>query len=218
MEVLMKRFFIVLVAVLAAVAAAGAQEKAAPAGTQAELNAALQELSAAELGTLTVADLVKVAERVSVAEQKVAYVQRARMASMMLPGAGQFMTGDALGGSLFLIGDIAIMAGAMIGSYLYLPPNLLIGDGVGGTTTNYLTDSFAVMKARFEGHSFMEYLPSMGFMAGGMILKGILGHFSAVSAAGEARKNIADGKITFTPNFGFMGRGFMMGMGMRMKL
>jgi hypothetical protein len=215
LEVLMKRFCIVLVVVLAAAAATGAQETAAPPaadGVQAELSAALQEMSAAQIGTLSVADLVKVAARVSIAEQKIAYVQKVRMASMMLPGAGQFITGDTLGGSLFVIGDVAIMAGAMIGSYFLLPGDLQF------TGTDYLNTPFSTIRTRWEGHTFMEYLPAFGVMAGGMLLKGILGHFSAVSAAGEARKKIADGSITFTPNFAFMGRGFGMGMTMHMRM
>ncbi len=218
----MKRFCIVLVAALAAAAAAGAQEAAAPSASpapgalQAELSAALQEMSGAQLGTLTVGDLVKVASRISIAEQKIAYVQRARRASMMFPGAGQFMTGDALGGSLFAAGDLAIVAGALVGAYFLLPGDLQIGNGIGGASTNYLYDSFTTIQARWENHNLVDYLPSFGVLAGGMILKGILGHFSAVNAASEARKNIADGKITFTPNFGFMNRGFMMGMRMRM--
>jgi hypothetical protein len=210
LEVLMKRLCIVLVAALAAAAMAGAKGQAAPAGMQAELSAALTEMSSDQLGALTVADLVKVAERVSIAEQKVAYVQRARMASMMFPGVGQFITGDTLGGSLFVLGDVAIMAGALIGGYFLLPTDLQF------TQTDYLNTSFTTLKGKWEGHTFMEYLPTFGVMAGGMLLKGILRHFSAVSAASEARQNIADGKITFTPNFALLGRGFMMGMRMRM--
>ena len=66
--------------------------------------AALQDLSSTQVGTLTVGDMVKIAERVSIAEQKLHYVQKVRMASLMHPGAGQFMTGDAVGGALFLAG------------------------------------------------------------------------------------------------------------------
>jgi hypothetical protein len=212
MEVLMKRLCIILVAVLAVATAAGAKQNAAIGGVQEEISAVLQEMSADQIGTLSVADLVKVASRVSIAEQKTAYVQRARMASMMFPGAGQFMTGDTLGGSLFLLGDIAVMAGAMVGSYFLLPSDLQF------TGTDYLNNHFDVIKAKWEAHSFMDYLPAFGVMAGGMLLKGILGHFSAVNAAGEARQNIADGKITFTPSFGFLGGRFGMGMGMRMKM
>ena len=208
----MKRFCFVLIAALAAAAAAGAQEAAPPAGTQEELNAALQEISAAQIGTLSVADLVKVATRVSIVEQKIAYVQKVRMASMMFPGAGQFITGDALGGTLYTIGDLAIIAGTLIGGYFLLPPDLQF------TQTDYLNTSISTIMTRLEGHTVINYLPTFGVMAGGMLLRGILGHFSAVNAASEARKNIADGKITFTPNFGFIGRGFQMEMGVRMRM
>ena len=215
----MKRFSLILVAAFAAAAVAGAQQAAAPFapgqadGLQQELSAVLQEMSAAQLGTLSVADLVKVASRLSIARQKLAYVQHARMASMMFPGAGQFLTGDSLGGSLYLAGDLAIVAGVLIGGYFLLPPDLQFAQ------TDYLNNHFSDIRGKWEAHSFMEYLPTLGVMAGGMLLKGLLGHFSAVNAAKEARQNIADGKITFTPNFGRMGRGGMgMGLGMRMRM
>jgi hypothetical protein len=54
-------------------------------------------------------------------------------------------------------------------------------------------------------------------MAGGMLLDCLLRMASAGHAAGLARKNIAEGKITFEPEAGFMGRGFMMGMRVRAK-
>jgi len=210
-EVLMKRIFALLL--MAAVVAAGAvaEEKVlAPAGLQQELGAALQEMSTVQLGTLTVGDLVAVASRVSVAAQKLRYVEKARMASMMLPGAGQFMTGNALGGSLFLVADLAVMAGAAAGAYFLLPSDVQFG------SLNYFTTPMATIKTTMMAHNYVDFLPSMAVMAGGMLVKGILGHFSAASAAAAARTNIAEGKITFTPDFGFMGRGF--GMGMRMKI
>jgi len=68
----MKRIIIAAVIAAAFVATAFSQETAAaPISVQQELRAALQELSAAQLGTLTVGDLEKVAERVSIATQKI---------------------------------------------------------------------------------------------------------------------------------------------------
>ena len=69
----------------------------------------------------------------------------------------------------------------------------------------------------WESNSITNYLPSIGVLAGGMILKAILGHFSSVDAESRARANIAEGKVTFTPNLDVMGPGFGMGMGMRMS-
>ena len=210
----MKKILIVLAIACAAAGAAGAEQMMSPASTpglEAELTAALQDLGATPLGTLTVGDLAKVAARLSIAEQKAGYVRRAQMASMMMPGAGQFLTGDTAGGVLFLAGDLVVAAGSMIGAYLFLPDNVKMGAG----GLDYMNNPISTIKARWEGNSAMDYLPSVGIMAGGMLLKGLLCHFSARSATVTALKNIADGTITFTPNFGFMGRGF--GMGMQMK-
>lgn len=161
---------------------------------------ALLGLSAEQLGTLTVGDLVKVAERISISRQEARYVQRARVASRFLPGAGQFMTGDSLGGALFLGGDIALAAGTLIGAYLLLPANVQF------SSTNYLDDPITSIRSRWEANSISSYLPSFAVCLGGMILKHVLGHFASVEAAKNARKNIAEGKVTFTPNFDFLGQ------------
>jgi hypothetical protein len=192
-----------------AMTAAFAQKAPEPLGIEAELNAALQEMASAQLGTLTAADLVKLEERLSVAQQKLQYVQRARRTSFMIPGAGQFMTGDALGGSLFLAGDIAVVAGSLIGAYFLLPTSVQFDN------LDYLNAPLSTIETTWKGNSVLSYLPSFGVLLGGAILKGVLGHISAVSAAREARQNIADGKVTFTPSFDFDRHGF--GMGMRMR-
>jgi hypothetical protein len=200
-----------LLAAIAALAVAvpnvHAQQAAAPEGIPAGMGAWLQAMSAEQLGTLTVEDLVKLAERISVSEQEARYVQRARAASRFVPGAGQFMTGDTLGGALFLGGDIALAAGTLIGAYLLLPANVQF------SSVNYLDDPIASIRSRWEANSISSYLPSFGVCLGGMILKHILGHFASIEAAKSARKNIADGKVTFTPNFDFLGRpGIGLGM------
>jgi hypothetical protein len=190
-------------------APAFAQKAPEPLGFEAELDAALQEMSAAQLGTLTMADLEKLMGRLSVAEQKVRYVQRARRASFMIPGAGQFMTGDTLGGSLFLAGDIVVVAGSIVGAYFLLPANVQFNN------LDYLNAPVVNLASAWQSNSILSYLPSFGVLVGGAIVRGVLGHFSAVSAGREARQNIADGKVTFTPNFDLTQHGFGMGMMMR---
>jgi hypothetical protein len=208
----MKRFGIALCLIAAIGAGAGAQEVLTPASLQAELSAALQDMSTAQLGTLTVQDVMKLASRLSIAEQKVHYVQKVRMASFLFPGAGQFMAGDAVGGSLFLTGDLLIWTGAVVGAYFLLPNDLQFG------SLDYLNSPVSTIDTRWAGHSVVEYLPSIGVLAGGMLLKALLGHLSAASAADDARANIASGKVTFTPNFDFLDRGPGMGMGMGMGM
>jgi len=205
----MKKIFAALLVFAALASAVSAQETVTPSSLDQEIAAALQDVASTQVGTLTIGDMVKIAERVSIAEQKIHYVRKVRMASMMLPGAGQFMTGDAVGGALFLAGDIVVVTGTLVGAYYLLPADLQFN------SLNYFTSPFSTIRSTWESHSFVDLLPSMGLMAGGFILKVIIGHVSAAGAARGALRNIADGKVTFTPNLGFMGHGF--GMGMRMQ-
>ncbi len=207
---MMKRTWMALLALVAAAGVAAAQDQPAAADPQAELTAALQEISASQVGSLTVADLTKVAARLSIAQQKRAYVTRVSVASIFFPGAGQFMAGDTLGGVLFLTGDLAVMTGAVLGAYYLLPADLQF------TSLDYYTGRITDIRTAWLDHSLKDYLPSFGVMAGGMLLKGILGHVSSRLAADQARRNIASGKVTFTPSFDFLGHGFMMGLRIRM--
>jgi hypothetical protein len=206
----MKRAVIVMMLSAALAAAAYAQEKAPERfGFDQELTAALQDMSGTPLGTLTVGDLEKLAGRVSIVVQKIEYVRKVRRASFMFPGAGQFMTGDTGGGAAFLAGDLAIVTGTLLGAYFLLPTNVQFRD------LDYFHVPLGSIRTAWESNSFVDYLPSMGLFAGGMILRAVLGHFSAVNAESEARTAIAEGKITFTPNLDVFDRGF--GMGMRMS-
>jgi hypothetical protein len=205
----MKRTLIVMVISATLASAACAQEKAPDQfGFQQELSAALQDMSGTPLGTLTVGDLEMLAGRVSIVMQKIQYVQKVRRASFLLPGAGQFMTGDTLGGALFLAGDITLITGTLLGAYFLLPTNVQFRD------LDYFHVPLGSIRTAWESNSFTDYLPSIGVFASGMILRAVLGHFSAVNAESEARASIAEGKVTFTPNFDVFGRGF--GVGMRM--
>jgi hypothetical protein len=210
----MKRACMVIAAaaVIAAGAAvgAGAQQALSPTGLEAALGAALQEMSASPLGTLTVGDLARLAARISIADQQERYVERARNASWHFPGAGQFMTGDAAGGSLFLAGDVTLIAGTLVGAYLLLPSNVQF------SSLDYFRDPLSTIRTRWEGNSVVDYLPSCGILLGGMIVKHILGHFAAVEAEKRARQNVADGSVTFSPNLEFLD-GRRAGFGMRMR-
>ena len=206
----MKEIFATLLVFAALASAVSAQETVTQSSLHEEIAAALQDLSSTQVETLTVGDMVKIAERVSIAEQKLHYVQRVKMASFMHPGAGQFMTGDPVGGALFLAGDIIVVTGTLVGAYFLLPADLQFNPSL-----NYFTSPCSQIRTTWANHSFIDLLPSMGLMAGGFFLKGIIGYFSGAAAARAALQNIADGKVTFTPNLGFMGHGF--GMGMRMQ-
>jgi len=208
----MKRTVIIVVLSTALAAAACAQEKALDRfGFDQELTAALQDMSGTPLGTLTVGDLEKLAGRVSIVVQKIEYVQKVRRASFMFPGAGQFMEGDAAGGTAFLAGNLAIVTGTLIGAYFLLPTNVQFRD------LDYFHAPLGSIRTAWEGNSLVDYLPSIGVFAGGMILRAVLGHFSAENAESEARASIAEGKVTFTPNLDVFYRGGLgLGLGVRM--
>jgi len=224
MNTYMKRALLIVAAVAAIAASAGAQAPGAQgpgeqtaaalaaagaAAIRGELGAAMAEMSGDQLGALTVGDLIRLGERISVAEQNARYVEKARAASQMFPGVGQFMTGDTVGGSLFLAGDVALMTGMLIGAYALLPSNVQF------SSLNYFGDPTGTIRSRWESNSISDYLPSAAVMLGGMIVKAVVGHFAAEDAARRARENIAAGKVTFTPNLEFLGRG--VGAGMRMR-
>jgi hypothetical protein len=190
---------------------AGFAEGAAPAPSlDKQINTELQDMAGQQLGTLTVADLEKIAERISIAEQKVRYVRKAQWASFMFPGAGQFMTGDPAGGSLYLAGDFVLFAGTLVGAYFLLPSDLQFG-----ASMNYFTDSYNHITTAWGSHSFVDYLPSLSLLAGGFILKHVLGWFSSEDAARRARENVDNGTVTFTPDFDFTEHGPWMGMRFR---
>jgi hypothetical protein len=208
----MTRTIIVMVLSAALAAAAFAQEKVPDRfGFDQELTAALQDMSGTQVGTLTVGDVEKLAGRVSIVVQKIQYVQKVRRASFLFPGAGQFMQGDTAGGAAFLAGNLAIVTGTLIGAYFLLPTNVQFRD------LDYFHVPLGSIRTTWESNNFVDYLPSIGFFAGGMILRAVLGHFSAENAEEEARTRIAEVKVTFTPNLDVFYRGgFGMGIGMRM--
>ena len=57
---------------------------------------------------LTIAERLAISGAISVEHQKNAYVHRAAVASFLIPGAGQFMTGDTWSGVARLSGEILI--------------------------------------------------------------------------------------------------------------
>ncbi len=186
-----------------------------------EIEGIIAQDSSSQIGTLTVADVQKILGDISIAEQKAAYVQRARLASFRMPGAGQFMTGDPLGGALFLSGDIALFAGTLLGAYFLLPSNVQIGPGVGtgANGLDYLNTPLIGIQNAWQANSVLAYLPSVGVLAGGMILKHLLGAWSSHNAAARARQNVADGTVTFQPEMVPLAgaHGFPWGMGMMMR-
>jgi hypothetical protein len=181
-----------------------------------EVTAILDRNASTTLGTMSLGDAEKIAGEISVAYQKYDYIESSRAASFMLPGLGQFKNGDAMGGSLFLIGDLAVTAGALLGAYYLLPANVRFD------SLDYLNTPLSAIRTTWQSNTVMNYLPSAGVLAGGMLVNGLLRWFSAENATSLARKNIADGKVTFQPRFvplfgPLAGPDGRMGMGMMMR-
>ena len=171
---------------------------------KAEREAFRAEFADKTIGDLNGSELVSWADRLSVARQKDAWLASSMRSSMMLPGKGQFMNGDSIGGGLFTAAHLATIAGTLVGWYMVLPADLKFDQ------LNYFTDSFCTIKTRWENRSFMDYLPSMGVMAGGMAVDMIWRIWSAQSALSLAKAGIDEGKVKFEPFVGPAAMGMML--------
>jgi hypothetical protein len=160
---------------------------------RAEIDQALAGDLDRQLGALTLGELEELLGRLSVARQKAAFIARSRAMSMMMPGLGELANKDKVSGALFMTADLALMAGTVIGAYFLLPTDLRFD------RLDYFYGSFKDIRDQWESHSFMDYLPAIGVLVGGGLLKAILGGISASHAEKLARRNIAEGKITFEP-------------------
>ena len=173
----------------------------------AEVLAALaSDRGESELGSMTVAGVEKAVARLSVAMQQEAWIRGSGMSSRALPGLGQFLNRDPLGGSLYLAGSAAVAAGTLVGAYFLLPPNLNV---------NWFTESIGSLETRFQSNSIVAYLPSIGVMAAGAVVDAVLRCISASGAARLAERRVLDGTASFEPVLITSGKG--VGFGMRFK-
>ncbi len=176
---------------------------------RAEVDQALAAERDRQLGALTIGELQELLGRLSVAQQKTAFIARSRAMSMMMPGLGQLANKDMVGGVLFMTADLAVLAGTVLGAYFLLPADLRFD------RLDYFYGHFNDIRDQWESHSFMDYLPAAAVLVGGGLLKAVLGGISAGHAEKLARRNIAEGKITFEPRLTLPPHGPMgMGWGM----
>ncbi len=204
----MKR--LMLIGLIAAIAGAAWGQQATP-DPYADAAALLKSAAAINLASVTGDDVKMLLSQLSVAVQRTTYVQRIRRASMMVPGLGELKTGDTVGGVLLMSAHVAVAAGTLLGAYFLLPGNVRFGAG----GLDYLGTPIQNIETTWESNSLRDYLPSIGALAGGMVLQHVLRFVSAAHAAREARANLAAGKVTFEPRLDFGSGGMMMGMGMR---
>lgn len=159
-----------------------------------------------KLSAMSVSDVEEAAARLSVAMKQEAWIRGSGVASLALPGLGQLLNRDPLGGSLYLAGSVALAAGTLAGAYFLLP------DGVRG---NWFTTPIGDIEDAFAGHGLVDYLPSLGVMAAGAVADAVLRCVSAKGAACLAERKVLDGTISFDPVLITSGEG--LGFGVRFK-
>ncbi|OHD68639.1 MAG: hypothetical protein A2177_15250 [Spirochaetes bacterium RBG_13_68_11] len=170
------------------------------------LAALASDRGASELGSMTVADVEKAVARLSVAMQQEAWIHGSAMASLALPGLGQFLNRAPLGGSLYLAGSAAVAAGTLVGAYFLLPANV---------QGNWFTTPIGTIETAFKSNTIVAYLPSLGVMAAGAVVDAVLRCISATGAARLAERKVLDGTVSFEPVLISSGKG--VGFGMRFK-
>ena len=218
----MKRIFAsVLICSLGALAFAGdgpdhGKHERARDPLAAEMEAILEAEADTVISDLTFGEIGDLMAKLSVPMQEAEYIKRSSAASMMMPGKGQFMNGDTLSGALFLAGDLVATAGALVGMYFLLPAELQF-DQLDYFNTPH-SDIEAAWQSAVESATFMDALPTLGVMAGGMALHHGIRAFSAKHAARLARENIEQGNVTFEPRTSFFTSGHgRLGIGMGMR-
>ena len=145
------------------------------------------------IGEFTLIEMKEVALDLSIPFQKMQYVKKSKTASAIIPGLGQFMNDDPASGTFFLLTDISVITGTLIGAYHMLPDELKFDN------LNYYSDSHSKITDRWESQSFEDMLPTMGVLAGGVVVSAVIRMLSASHAGKLAQKNIAEGKIKFDP-------------------
>jgi hypothetical protein len=166
-----------------------------------EIGAIQTELGPQKIGDLDFAAFISVRDRLSVAAQKDAYVEKTRMKSFFLPGLGQLELGHTGEGIGFMAADLAVVTGTFVFAYYLLPADLRFD------RIDYFNSNFSSINNAWTGHSFTDYLPAFGALMGGMVIDQTIRHWSAATARREAVRAVEDGQVRFTPRIGigFMG-------------
>ena len=159
--------------------------------------------STVKVSDLTVGDLKALADIQSVDQQKARYVFGASVASFLIPGLGQFKTGDAVAGTLNLVGFTTLVGATVYGTWALLPDDVKAG----GLTM----DARHELMKSYWTNDFGKIAPAVGVMAGGAALSLAYRFWSAGDAKARAVENLNSGAVTFEPTtidgrFGMMAR------------
>lgn len=128
----------------------------------------------------------------SVAMQESMYVRHAGVSSFLVPGAGQFMTGQVGVGALHLGTELLIAGGAFAGMYFLTPADLL-------DHSLTMDERHALVASYMTPERIGELLPGMGVAAGTFVLSLLNRTLAARGAVLGAEANLADGSVSFEP-------------------
>jgi len=169
---------------------------------RAEILSFQSEAGQQTVGDFTIADLVALRDRFSIASQKDEYVQRISRVSYLVPGLGQLQTGDTAGGVGFLALNLAVVTGTLIGVYCCLPSDVRFD------RLNYAGNSFSTICDAWNNHTIVDYLPALGVAGGGLLVDLLVRNWASRDAGKEATQKIDGGGVTFTPRIGVGFLGF----------
>lgn len=175
--------------------------------TPEEILATLPEGAEKKASDLSVAEWTALAGAASIAAQEDRYEARARFLSFVVPGTGQFATGQVGEGIARLGIELAIIGGTAAAYYLLLPEDMQ--DASRGERHDLARDYW-------EDGDGAKLLPAMGVAAAGLTLSIVNRVLASKDAGDQARANIDSGKVTFEPAIYLSGARF--GFGMRMKI
>jgi hypothetical protein len=145
--------------------------------------------AATKVSDLTVADLTDLAKAESIRRQQTHYVMSASISSFLIPGTGQFKTGDVTGGTLHLLGQLALSGATLWGAYELAPADLKAW-GLTMNERHALAESYWI-------HTPEKIAPAAAVMAGGALLSLAHSVWAAHDARTEAVANVKEGKVVF---------------------
>ena len=165
-------------------------EDAAPA--EQELQDRISQIGTETLGDLTLDELLELSELYARFEAEQRFLKSADFSTYFLSGLGHFMAGDTLGGIIFLVGDLGISAGTILGAHALLPVSLQVQN------MNYFDTSYTEIETAWQSQNFKSMLPAIGVAALGAILQQVYRGIAANHARQQAERALRRGQIHLT--------------------
>ncbi|MFP4113581.1 MAG: hypothetical protein ACOC0E_00970 [Spirochaetota bacterium] len=169
--------------------------------SEAELMKVLEENGDRPLSDVTVAELSRTLDLVSIARQERAHVERAVMLSWIFPGAGHYLSGATGTAFAFAGADLAVGVATAVAGYWLLPPS------VQHRNLNYLQSSFSEIETQWETITPAEMLPTAAVVITGGLLSLTIRYLAAQDARETSIRAIGTGRVSFEPRpLGRLGR------------